>query len=162
MWFFLRNYVTIQTDFSFQNSQRGTDGMNIMFFLTPKSQVEYVIADYTIRQTAEKLSYHHYTAIPILSKEGKYIGTVSDGDLFWYVKEHTGMNYEEAEKTSILSVRRNRDIQAIKYDARMEDLLELALRENFIPVLDDREEFIGIVTRQKILNYFIESGKAKE
>ena len=44
----------------------------------------------------------------------------------------------------------------------MEDLLELALKENFIPVLDDREEFIGIVTRQKILNYFIESGKAKE
>lgn len=136
--------------------------MNIMFFLTPKSQVEYVLEDFTIRQTAEKLSYHHYTAIPILSKDGRYIGTVSDGDLFWYTKEHAGMNYEDAERTSILSVRRNRDIKAIKYDAKMEDLLELALRENFIPVLDDRKEFIGIVTRQKILNYFIEKNKDTE
>ncbi len=136
--------------------------MNILFFLTPKSQVEYVLEDFSIRQTAEKLSYHHYTAIPILSKDGHYIGTVSDGDLFWYTKENTGMNYEDAEHTSILCVRRNRDIKAIKYDAKMEDLLELALKENFIPVLDDRKEFIGIVTRQKILNYFIEKNKEEK
>lgn len=128
--------------------------MNILFFLIPKSQVAFVLDDSTLRQTAEKMIHHNYTAIPILSQDGRYVSTVSEGDLFRFIKNHEEMNYRLAEETPILSVPLERDIQAIHYDSKMEDLIELAVNQNFVPVLDDKGIFIGIITRRAILEYF--------
>ena len=58
--------------------------MNILFFLTPKNEVAYVENDDTLRQVLEKIEYHKYTAIPMLNKNGKYVGTVTEGDLLVY------------------------------------------------------------------------------
>ena len=55
--------------------------MNILFFLTPKEDVAHVDEDDTMRQVLEKMEHHGYTAIPLLSREGKYIGTITEGDL---------------------------------------------------------------------------------
>ena len=46
--------------------------MNILFFLTPKEDVAHVDEDDTLRQVLEKMEHHGYTAIPLLSREGKY------------------------------------------------------------------------------------------
>ena len=128
--------------------------MNILFFLTPKSQVAYVMEDFTLRQVAEKLTFHHYTAIPILSKDGKYIGTISEGDLFRYIKDHDQLNYRSAENTPILDVPIERDVETIRFDAKMDDLYHMAWYQNFVPVIDDNGIFIGIVTRSAIMGYF--------
>ena len=57
--------------------------MNILFFLTPKEEVAHVEEDDTLRQVVEKLEYHGYSAIPLLALDGKYIGTITEGDLLW-------------------------------------------------------------------------------
>lgn len=136
--------------------------MNILFFLIPKSQVAYVEDDFTLRQVAEKLQNRGYSAIPILNKEGKYVNTISVGDLFWYLKKYTEMNYKSAESISITDVPIARNVQAIRFDAKMEDLLQLALLQNFVPVLDDSGVFMGIVTRKAIIEYFVKDIKIKE
>lgn len=128
--------------------------MNILFFLIPKSQVVYAEDDYTLRQVAEKLQNHGYTAIPILNKEGKYVATISDGDLFWFTKEQCLMNYKEAEGAFIMNVPLKREYKSIRFDAQMKDLMEIAVNQNFVPVLDDNGIFIGIVTRKSIIEYF--------
>ena len=61
--------------------------MNILFFLTPKEDVAHVDEDDTMRQVLEKMEHHGYTAIPLLSREGKYIGTITEGDLLWFLKD---------------------------------------------------------------------------
>lgn len=136
--------------------------MNILFFLIPKSQVAYVEDDFTLRQTAEKLQNRGYSAIPILNKEGRYLATVSAGDLFWYIKNHAGMNYKSAENISIMEVPLVRSVQAIRFDAKMENLLNLAMTQNFVPVLDDSGVFMGIVTRKAIIEYFVKDGNKKD
>ena len=35
----------------------------------------------------------------------------------------------------------------------MEDLVSVAAEQNFVPVIDDKNAFIGIVTRSRILRY---------
>jgi CBS domain-containing protein len=35
----------------------------------------------------------------------------------------------------------------------MEDLLDRAINQNFVPVIDDQDHFIGIVTRKEIIKY---------
>ena len=55
--------------------------MNILFFLTPKSEVAYIFENETLRQTLEKMEHRKFSCIPLLSLDGKYTGTISEGDL---------------------------------------------------------------------------------
>lgn len=128
--------------------------MNILFFLTPKSEVEYVFDDFTIRQTIEKMEYHRFSEVPVIDREGHYTGTITEGDLLWYVKEQWDLNMSEAENVRISGIGRKRKTTAVSADARMEDLMEKAMNQNFVPVVDDKNIFIGIVKRKDIIGYF--------
>ena len=131
--------------------------MNILFFLKPKQQVVYIYDDFTIRQALEKMEYHRYTAIPIINKEGDYIGTLSEGDILWEIKNRHQFNLNEAENTKISDVKRLRDNLPIDISAQIDDLILKATIQNFVPVIDDRKKFIGIVTRTDIIKYFFEN-----
>ena len=61
--------------------------MNIAFLLTPKSEVIYEYIDATMRQVIERMEHHGYTAIPLIDKQGKYVGTLTEGDLLWKLKK---------------------------------------------------------------------------
>ena len=128
--------------------------MNILFFLIPKHKVEYVFDDYSIRQVIEKLDAHSYTAIPMLDKEGHYIDTISEGDILMYLKHHKELSLFNLEDICIKEVIIRRKIQCITINARMEDLLEMSLNQNFVPVIDDLGRFIGIITRKDIIKHF--------
>ncbi|MCM1513651.1 MAG: CBS domain-containing protein [Anaeroplasma bactoclasticum] len=131
--------------------------MNILFFLKPKQQVVYIYDDFTIRQALEKMEYHRYTSIPIINKEGDYIGTLSEGDILWEIKNRHQFNLNEAENTKISDVKRFRDNLPIDISAQIDDLILKATVQNFVPVIDDRKKFIGIVTRTDIIKYFFEN-----
>lgn len=60
--------------------------MNIAFFLTPKSEVVYENIDANMRQVIERMERHGYTAVPMIDKEGRYVGTLTEGDLLWKLK----------------------------------------------------------------------------
>ena len=51
--------------------------MNILFFLTPKEDVAYIYDTYSLRQVLEKMEYHKYSCIPIITERGKYAGTIT-------------------------------------------------------------------------------------
>ncbi len=128
--------------------------MNILFFLTPKSEVAYISEDDTLRQALEKMEHHKYSSVPIVSRNGRYIGTLTEGDLLWGIKNQFNLNLKEAEKIPITAIRRRCDNLPVKADADMEDLILKALNQNFVPVLDDQKCFIGIITRKDIIKYF--------
>ena len=133
--------------------RRGT--MNILFFMTPKEKVAYIYDTYTIRQTLEKMEYHRYSSIPIINKEGKYVGTISEGDLLWYIKNHHNLDFKKAEEILITEVPRKHDNYGIYVNTKIDDLIVASTQQNFIPVLDDRDKFIGIVTRKDIIQYLL-------
>lgn len=128
--------------------------MNILFYLTPKCDCAYLDEDDTLRQALEKMEARRYAAIPILSKNGHYVGTITEGDLLWAIKSRHNLDLHEAEKIKITSIDRKKDYMPISIQANMDDLSELAVHQNFVPVSDDNDNFIGIVTRQEIIKYF--------
>ena len=136
--------------------------MNILFFLTPKSEVAYIHDDESLRQVLEKMEYHKYSAVPIISRQGTYVGTVTEGDLLWYIKNQLDLNLQEARKILITNVPRRSDNTPVSIDSNMEDLLDKAMKQNFVPVLDDKKSFIGIVTRKDIMKYFADKMKKTE
>ncbi|MCQ2500346.1 MAG: CBS domain-containing protein [Lachnospiraceae bacterium] len=127
--------------------------MNILFFLTPKTEVKYVFSDSTLRQVMERWDQDRFAAIPMLNSKGIYLGTISEGDLLRAFKNDHELNLQKAEKVMIFDVPRDRDISPVKADSKMEDLVELSLRQNFVPVVDDEGVFIGIITRRSIIEY---------
>ena len=78
--------------------------MNILFFLTPKDELAYIFDDYSLRQTVEKMEHHRYTSIPVLSREGKYVGAITEGDLLWFLKNEHELTLKDAEQCPISEV----------------------------------------------------------
>ena len=133
--------------------------MNILFFLKPKSEVAYVHDYGTLRQVLETMEYHKYASIPMLNKSGEYVGTITEGDLLWGIKRYTNLNLKEAENIFIQDFPRKVDYVAVSINSDMEDLLQKAMNQNFVPVVDDQKKFIGIVTRKSIMEYCYEKLK---
>ena len=128
--------------------------MNAAFFLIPKSQTAFIEDDDTFRQGLEKMRYHGYTAIPVVDKAGKYVGTLSEGDFLWHIIDIGGASMEECEDLHIADILRSDRNPPVRITARVEELMERLLTQNFLPVTDDNGAFIGIVTRQKVIEYF--------
>lgn len=122
--------------------------------LTPKSEVVYIKDTFSIRQALEKMEYHRYSAVPIINSEGEYVGTITEGDLLWGIKnKFTNVTWDELNCHSVTEIPRHSDNKPIGISERAENLFETAMTQNFVPVIDDSNTFIGIVTRRKIMSY---------
>lgn len=126
--------------------------MNILRFLTPKVEVEYIDIESTVRQGLEKMKFHGYAAIPVIDSEGKYKGTVTEGDFLWALYNNSNPDLKRLEKTELKTIIR-RDYQPVKASASIDEILSRAYYQNFVPVVDDRDVFIGIIKRKDIIKY---------
>lgn len=133
--------------------------MNLLFLLRPKSLVAHIVSDCTARQGLEKMRAHGYTAIPVINPEGEYIGTVSEGDFLWALVGDGDCNMKKLEKIKLTDVMRGVRDSAVTVTTQMDDLLYKIMEQNFVPVTDDRNIFIGIVTRKDIIKYYYEKEK---
>lgn len=134
--------------------------MNIAYFLLPKGRVAYLYDDYTFRQGLEKMRHHGYTAIPVISRNGQYVGTVSEGDFLWRLVGKDAEDAEdsrtmkELEQIHVRDILQTQTYPPVRITVTMDELLDSAMNQNFIPVTDDVGSFIGIVTRKDIIRYF--------
>ena len=126
---------------------------NILFFLTPKAMCSFVYDDYTIRQALEKMESSGFAALPILTKRGEYRDTLTEGDLLWALKNMCYLDMRQAEARRIMEISRRKDNVPVRVTANMHNLVERASAQNFVPVVDDKDAFIGIVTRSAIIKY---------
>ena len=126
---------------------------NILFFLTPKALCAFLYDDYTMRQALEKMETAGYSALPILNRRGEYRGTLTEGDLLWGIKNMCYMDIRQAEAHRILEISRRKDNVPVRVTTSMQELVERSSTQNFVPVVDDKDTFIGIVTRSSIIKY---------
>ena len=126
--------------------------MNVLRFLTPKIEVEYVNIDSTVRQGLEKMRFHGYAAIPVINDEGLYMGTVTEGDFLWALYNDNNPDLKKLEKTQLKTIIRH-DYQPVLASASIDEILTRAYYQNFVPVVDDRGVFIGIIKRKEIIRH---------
>ena len=107
-----------------------------------------------MRQAIERMEYHRYTAVPLVDQNGKYAGTLTEGDLLWKMKNTPGLTFENTEKISVQDIPHRIKNEPVRIEARVESLLNLAITQNFVPVVDDEGVFIGIIRRREIIEYF--------
>ena len=121
--------------------------MNVSFFLKPKAEVVYVYDTDPVRTALDRMFESGFTAIPVLSAKGRYVGTITP---------------EQAGNMLLSEVTRRIHHRSVTIDARMEDLVELVAGQNFVPVTDGRGMLCGIVTRRDVICQLSERCKALE
>jgi CBS domain-containing protein len=127
--------------------------MNVAMFLLPKNETIYLFSNLTMRQALEKMEYHRYSAVPIIDQQGKYQGTVTEGDLLWKIKNTPGLDFKGTEKVPLKDVPLRMNNKPVSIHAQIEDLISLAIDQNFIPIIDDQGVYVGIVRRREIMEY---------
>ena len=130
--------------------------VNLLLLITPKTQVACLNTTMNVRQALEKMRAHGYSAIPIINNDGEYMGTVSEGDLLWQIVKNERISIEDLEGIMLSDLPRKNDTPAVKVDASTEELVTQITNHNFVPVVDDRNVLMGIVTRKKVMQQLIE------
>ncbi len=126
--------------------------INVMRLITPKVNVAYLEDTYTLKQGLEVLKDSGFTAIPVIRENGELEGVVTEGDFLWHIVRKGD---EDLDKYLIKDLRRRMKYDSAKIDEEPEALLDKAMRQNFVPVIDSRNCFCGIVTRQNIIKHFV-------
>ncbi|WP_294350190.1 CBS domain-containing protein [uncultured Clostridium sp.] len=127
--------------------------MNIAFFLTPKNEVVCERVESSMRQVMERMEHHGYTAIPLIDKTGRYVGTLTEGDLLWKLKNTPDLSFINTESVKVSDIPRRIIHKSVSINADIESLINLAVNQNFVPVVDDNGIFIGIIKRSDIIDY---------
>ena len=127
--------------------------MNVAMFLSPKSEIAFLYDDMTLRQAMEKMEYHRYQCLPVLTRDGRYSGVVTEGDLLWAFKKAPDFTFADAEHMMLSDVPRHFHYNAIQIDQDMDSLITAAYLQSFVPVVDDQETFIGLIKRSDIIAY---------
>lgn len=132
------------------------EDVNILSLLMPKKDMAYIDASMNVKQTLEKMRTTGYLAIPVIAKTGEYLGSITEGDLLWPIVDDE-MDEDDMEDTSIIDFIRKDYSPAVKVDdidIRM--LSDMLIRQNYVPIIDDRNILMGIVTRRKLLETIFE------
>ena len=126
---------------------------SVLKLITPKKATYYLLDSSTIRQALEKFDVHKFSVVPLLSKDGKYVGTLSEGDILRFIKNNANFDISQAENVQVKDIEHYRSYKCLKIDATIEEVYALTLDQNFVPLIDDQDHYIGIVKRRDVLVY---------
>ena len=136
--------------------------MNISFYLLPKSEVAYLKLDDNVGQALRFLNRQGYQAVPVIDDDGHYIGTISEGDFLWNLIKDYHNDIDSMRQLKVSSMKMRWDYKPVSIEANIRELSDMMLNQNFVPVVDGRNVFIGIVTRKQIMTELLKEQYDKE
>lgn len=125
--------------------------------MTPKVFTIFLHETDTVRQGLEVMKQHGYTAIPVLDKEDRYLGCISEGDFLWHILAEGTFDWKAQEKHQIGTLLRRDFCEPLDIEADREKVMEALLNQNFVPIVDSRNVLCGIVTRKSAMAYLCET-----
>ena len=132
-------------------------GMNLALFITPKTAVAWMPASLTVRDAIDRMQEHGFSAVPVLDDDGVYLGTLTEGDLLRAVMRTGGFSIAAPDggldELVVEDVELRHDNRAVLVVADISAVVEVAVDQNFVPVIDSRGVLMGIVTRKAILEH---------
>ncbi len=130
--------------------------MNIAKIMIPKVCTAFLHEDNTIRQGLETMTYHGYTAIPVLDENQHYVGSITEGDFLRYMMEKGTTDKRALEQDRIRDILRRDFCPALSMDSDDLTILNAILNQNFVPIVDCRNVLCGILTRRGVISCLAE------
>lgn len=125
--------------------------MNIAKIMIPKISTAFLYENNTVRQGLEKFTRYGYTAVPVLNENGIYVGTVTEGDFLRHVMMLGSAEMRDHENYFIKDIIRSDFCPPLMIEAEQEDVINAVMNQNFVPIVDGRGIFCGIITRRGVI-----------
>ncbi len=122
--------------------------MNIFGILIPKQMLTYMNVNDALDNAVELLLDSKYTAVPVIDDDGKYVGVVSEGDFLRVVMEEGRAGLAGYK---VMDIVKTDSEGSVLNTVSKADVYEKILDRNFLSVVDDRQCFIGIITRKSVI-----------
>ncbi|MFM2267623.1 MAG: hypothetical protein RL757_1064 [Bacteroidota bacterium] len=109
----------------------------------------------TVKDIFSRKRIHH---VPVVEKSGKLVGILTTSDLFWLNK-----SFDDYEKIRVRDVMTHR-IAKLELDDKVGTAAEIFLENRFhaLPIVDENDHLLGIVTTFDVLKYEFEKEYPKE
>ena len=127
--------------------------INVVHLLTPKAITVFLYDEDTVRQGMEVFKHYGYTSVPVVNRHGGYMGCVTEGDFLRYMMSKGNTEIGQMEKDHIGEIMRRDFGSAVKIHASAQEVVDIAMRQNYVPVIDDRGILSGIITRKSVIEY---------
>ncbi len=125
--------------------------MNIAKIMIPKISTAFLYENNTVRQGLEKFMRYGYTAVPVLGEKGNYVGTVTEGDFLRRIMDVGSAEMKDHENCRLGDIIRKDFCPALKIEAERKDVIAAVMNQNFVPIVDGRGAFCGIITRKGVI-----------
>ncbi|MGN1105722.1 MAG: CBS domain-containing protein [Huintestinicola sp.] len=125
--------------------------MNTAMLLKPKSMVAYIYGDLSAGEGLREFIEHGFTAVPVIDREGMYIGVVSERDFLYRILETKSVDAISSDDLTVADLADCSRFESVPIDADISTLFNRIIEQNFVPVVDSRGMFSGIVTRKDVL-----------
>lgn len=135
--------------------------MNIAKIMIPKISAAFLYENNTVRQGLEKFTRYGYTAVPVLDENGIYAGTVTEGDFLRHIMKLGSAEMKDHEPYLIKDIIRKDFCPSLLIAAEQEDVIVAVSNQNFVPIVDGRGVFCGIITRKGVIESLAEELEKK-
>ncbi|MDE7295358.1 MAG: CBS domain-containing protein [Oscillospiraceae bacterium] len=125
--------------------------MNTAMLLKPKSAVAFIYGDLSAEEGLKEFIKGGYTAVPVIDRDGVYLGVVSERDFLYRLLESNGAGLSESENLTVADLASCTRFEPVPIDADIDTLFARIIEQNFVPVVDSRGMFSGIITRRDVL-----------
>lgn len=128
--------------------------MKAFDLIIPKNKVEFIYNDITVGDALRKIGKKRFAMVPVLERiSERYIYSLSASDILYEILKKGDI--EACKNQPLSSVAIDRLVVPCQKDTEILALADLAISQNFVPIVDNKGTFLGIVTRRAILDYFI-------
>ena len=125
---------------------------------TPIRRVSVLHNDITVKEAIATMDKCRYTMIPVLERNSnRYLYSLSTGDILRHVVASGDL--QKALKDPISLITMERLVLSCNEDTEIADLFDLAVNQNYVPLVDKAGVFKGILTRRSVLNYLNQGEK---
>lgn len=118
-------------------------------FLTPADELAIFIDTHNTDHVMLLMISNGYSRVPVLTKDKKYVGTISMSDIFKYQVKHELS--DEALAGLDIGLMVNTKIVPVNSESTLTELMHRAVDYPFLPIVDDDGTFLGIVTRKSVM-----------
>ena len=118
-------------------------------FILPKEKLTLIDSHMILKEALDLIEHNNFLSLPV-TKEDAFLGVISKERILSCMMEDC------TEETIVEAIARQ-DIPQIQVSEEMEDAASLLAETNtpFVAVINDQNQFLGIITHKTIFNHYI-------
>ncbi len=115
-----------------------------------KKPKETLSPDSSLKSAWEILKKYKFQPLPVLSKEGKLLGLVTENDLFQSMASHT-------KNTILVKDIMDKKVLCATKDVKIDEVTKVLFDDKvkLLPILDENYRLIGLITRDEIIDKIV-------